>query len=693
MKNQLKEFFRSALAKILLIFLCFSIVYSTGAALLFGVSLKDAASNVLLQVFITFLPGLGLYTLLFPDKKSWPNVIFISYALGYSINILEYFITKPLGSNLLVIIFSYVVSLLAVYALIKKPLACKELAMKKVFGNKMAVLFLLFVLLQVYLYVLPNAAPELVGSTLIDKDNQYWMNNSVSLLIKFPAENVFLAGLPLFYHYFSSVHIAFSSILSGINIYNLTITLYPVTRSLIMIGGVSYMLDTLGAKKKQKLFLMVVLFFSTGFELLVRVSDISHFITNPFGMGIGIGLAAFFISIFIEALKKSDEKFNWRLFIAAILFYAILVGVKSPVATIISIIPAVVCIVWLFQKKFKYAFIYGITIVLIFLIISIFCCGLLDVFGDTDSVYDIRVRTMIEMGRVWLTPNMYINAAVSSLLFFVLAQPILAILFVAAFVKYIADIVRKKIDSTEIIIRTAFIATALVGILFWLVFMLIGGSEMYFIMSAYLPIAALSIAVTKFTYKKSSNIFRWLAGVFFAVLLMVQVLLALNTTYYVNKTVYVANKNIVKIVEGNNAEPMPENIASGTLQKSDAEALYWIRDNTPIDSMIASDRATYEAQENGSNRYFYFAAFAQRQMYVEGTSVLNLNKGTGHQVRARQYLIKDFFSNVDGAYDKLIEAGVDYIVQTKWLTPDFVPYDGLELVYSTKTINVYKVKH
>ena len=58
-----------------------------------------------------------------------------------------------LGSNLLVIILSYVVSLLAVYALIKKPLACKAFTLKKVFGNKMAILFVLFVLLQVYLRI------------------------------------------------------------------------------------------------------------------------------------------------------------------------------------------------------------------------------------------------------------------------------------------------------------------------------------------------------------------------------------------------------------------------------------------------------------------------------------------------------------------------------------------------------------
>lgn len=691
MKNRIKDFFRSALGKILLIFLCFALVYSAGAALVFGVSIKNAAANILLQVFITFLPGLGLYTLLFREEKSWPNVIFLSYALGYSVNIIEYFITKPLGSSLLVIILSYVVSLLAVYALIKKPLACKAFTLKKVFGNKMAILFVLFVLLQVYLYVLPNAAPELVGTTLVDKDNQYWMNNSVSLLIKFPAENVFLSGLPLFYHYFSSIHVAFSSILSGIDIFTLTITLYPVTRSLIMLGGANYMLDVLGAKKKQKLFLMIVLFLSTGFELLIRVSNVAHFLTNPFGMGVGMGFGAFFIGAFIEVVRKSDEKFNWRLFTAVILFYAILVGVKSPVGTILSIIPAVFCVVWLFQKKFKYAFTYGVSIVFIFLVISVFCCGLLDVFGDTESVYDIGVRTMVEMGRVWLTPNMYINAAVSSLLFFGLAQPILAILFAAAFIKLIIDLVKKQIKGNELIIKIALIASALTGIFFWLVFVLIGGSEMYFIMSAYLPIAALSVAVTGFTYKKSKNLLSWLSSVFFAFMLMVQVLLAMNTAYYVNETVAMANTNLIKIVEKNNSDPAPENIESGTLQKSDAEALYWIRDNTPIDSMIAADRASYEVDEVGSNRYFYFAAFAQRQMYVEGTSVLNLYKKTGDVVRERQHLMREFFSNADGAYEKLVAEGVDYIVQTKWLTPGFVPDEGLELVYSTDTVNVYKV--
>ena len=95
---------------------------------------------------------------------------------------------------------------------------------------------------------------------------------------------------------------------------------------------------------------------------------------------------------------------------------------------------------------------------------------------------------------------------------------------------------------------------------------------------------------------------------------------------------------------------------------------------------------------SGLSGFMYYGTFSERQAYLEGDSYYR--KLYIDERSRRRELIKQLYQNHEDALPSVIADGVDYIIQTKWLTPDFTPNEELiSLVFSTKTINVYEVIH
>ena len=91
--------------------------------------------------------------------------------------------------------------------------------------------------------------------------------------------------------------------------------------------------------------------------------------------------------------------------------------------------------------------------------------------------------------------------------------------------------------------------------------------------------------------------------------------------------------------------------------------------------------------------YYYYGIFCERQQYLEGIAMLGTNReSVNAEVTRRKEIIINVYSNVDGAIETAIDEGVDYIVQTIDVTPDFKYNDKfLEPVKSTDTMIIYRV--
>lgn len=124
------------------------------------------------------------------------------------------------------------------------------------------------------------------------------------------------------------------------------------------------------------------------------------------------------------------------------------------------------------------------------------------------------------------------------------------------------------------------------------------------------------------------------------------------------------------------------------IRNTDIEALSWIRDNAEDNALIMTDKAVMT--DNPS--YYLYGIFCERQQYLEGSNMLRGDE-VEKEIERRKDIIRSVYSNVDGAIRFAKGEGIDYIVQTVDITPDFIYDENLiELVESTETMNIYKVK-
>ena len=120
------------------------------------------------------------------------------------------------------------------------------------------------------------------------------------------------------------------------------------------------------------------------------------------------------------------------------------------------------------------------------------------------------------------------------------------------------------------------------------------------------------------------------------------------------------------------------------MQQADYEALVWVRDHTDTNALLISDRSVLCGLDN----YMFHGTFSERQMYLEGDRYFY---GTYLEERERRRnIIVSLYDNGGDAFDVAVQDGVKYIIQTKWLTPD---YKGTvcSLLYETDTMRIWKI--
>jgi hypothetical protein len=145
-------------------------------------------------------------------------------------------------------------------------------------------------------------------------------------------------------------------------------------------------------------------------------------------------------------------------------------------------------------------------------------------------------------------------------------------------------------------------------------------------------------------------------------------------------------RNVVYHLTGVEILNRQERTAS-SIQGSDLEAMQWIRKNTPMECLIVSDRGVVCELP----AYMYYGTFSERQMYLEGDIYLY---STYKSERARRKeLIEHVYHNDEDAILTLRNEGVDFIIQTKWITTDFLPSANLcSNVFSNETVNIWKIR-
>lgn len=675
--------FNKAILKPIGYFVLANVAFCIGSFVLLELSLDTLFRFFAIQLFFVYIPGVALSAWLFKQMNPMLRVG-ISYAFGYVINIIEYYIAYGLFGGAATLV-ALVVALLAMGALLVAPKTND-----RSFARQDAIIvtvFVLYVVICMIAYSSVGSIAHVLDSGIsINRDMQFWISNAVGCKLGFPPAATYMSGENLYYHCFSSMQIAFLSASSDLSVFDLAVPLFPFGKSIMLVGGIAFLVDCFAPKKGQSYywFFLPLMLFTTGLEDRSIVTYTHHILLNPFGFDIGIALGCFFLGMMVKQWGQSS--FDARLFASALLLWGGLVGTKGPIAMILLVSIALFCIYWLIKKQWCPSLLYGLSTLVLFLVVSIYVAGAFSYVSPDSGSPGVSIRYGDQITSGAILP---IIGCICELI--CLAQPVLVVLMCTAFIAFIVLLIKRGIAQNDMLLAMNMFITAIVGFVLGVVLDVGGRSEMYFTMTAFIPCMCFILSVLQSFFdicgERSLQLASRCLNTIFFVLLIIGMYLFFFVGFMGSPVVNALKDGYVHIVDRDSVSDM-------SFMSDEAKAAQWIQENTPKDSIILSNRGAM----NGEDKIYYYGIFSERQQYMETDDLLmyarnHAAEGTSVEEAARRHeLVKAGLSNNDSALMALHDEGVDYLVYDDRLVSElFSPNEkNLELEFESGSIHVYR---
>ena len=679
------------------------LIYLVLTMILFNVPVETGLKYLLLNVISIFLPGLAILSFS-NDRFSRNESLCMSYILGYSFIPFEYFFCELFNRKLSFTLMTAIVAVGSAIIIARKIKTKKSLiAVSDSENDRTGFLFLfIFIVLNLLSYSANHIGTEVMPKYGECRDMQYWLNNTVALKLSWPADNLFMSGTALNYHYFSNIPLALFSEVYGIDVFTLSFPLYGMTKAVFLVGAAQFLLNSLSEDRRVHLLGYLLLIFITGAEKAIWSTFVNHILVSPFGFDISYACGMAFFAFLLRQWKQ--EKLNAGGLCGMLLTWSMCVGSKAPIALVLMVFPAFLCLYWLIHREWALAFGCGLPILALFLIICKFCVGMFSVAsGGAQWVLTLHATGQVIPGEVeaWDVVGRFLaqagrkNPAAGVIVKTIFLNPALIFGSAVSAVWTLSLVIRKKTDGKEFFLRVSLTLTLLFGIVVWLLVDAGGNSETQFAMATFIPMAV-HILISFGEYLKSSENAKYSRlPTLEKILLIVSIALLQMGVFRFswsgagNGAIKNAEDGLENLIGANLRYDINHQMES-VVRRSDVEALAWIRDNTDKSALVMSDKAVL----TGNEAFYMYGIFCERQQYIEGTDMfVNVMHGEfKNEVDGRMELVRSLFGNEEDAIEKAKAEGIDYIVQTVDVTPEFRAGDGLELVKSTETMNIYRVK-
>ncbi|WP_167511417.1 hypothetical protein [Pseudobutyrivibrio xylanivorans] len=523
-------------------------------------------------------------------------------------------------------------------------------------------------------------------TTQVYHDILFHTGNIVSLSRSFPGADIRIDGLTFYYHYYFELIFAMCKHIFGMDAFsvymngNSLISAFPLTLALITIGE-----RIRGGRVVTpfKYFFFCSGILVSGIALLpLNVAggrfplswSNNHFFGNINAMGLAVALTILMVDILAELWYDSLDHKN---LIAIYLLSCAATGFKGTTgAMLVGITWSVFVIESCIMKKFHLQqLLYNAVLTLGFILTCIFVTVGLNPSGANNRSMEITCQGTLEAGRV--------GQLIEKLGFNYMSFPwvVLAVLLtviciigpcIIAFVPFTFGKFKTLIQEGVIgdIFDWFSIGMILMGLIGFCAVSVPGLSQGYFVITT----AGLIFycAMKYMSLNRLNNIYKIMHFCFFVgLLILIADVANFCCTDYKQMAVY-----------GTPADDRADLVSSDTM-----EAYLWLRDNTEEDAKIAVDRLSEELDHRSI--YFYASAFSERQCYLEGYDYSDIAE---KQVEAMLATNEKFFSdNFMEAQAAMEINGIDYLVVTKQMHPDFQPESQrFELVFKNSDVTIYK---
>lgn len=497
----------------------FSLILSSICAMFSRRPINEAVYFSAFQILAILIPGFAYAQLLKQDQnRSGVAVLFIAYALGYSSNIILYYLLFVIGnlqSNAVAYFWAFGIQCsISIVYLSKKKISYGE----ENCNWLIAIFFIvLMFVIELFTYSGYNMLPPYTDGSNIWKDIRYWLGNTVALKLDYPPVEFRNLNPNYTYHYFTSMQLAVESIVTRIPVAELSIYFSYIQPIVLIVGGVYCLAERYIEEKIGLISCYFLLIFSSGYESITRVSYVSHIYMSQYGFDYGLGFMLFL-------LMALDDFWQWEFslhnyFFICILF-SILMGVKSPFACIAIVGIGCMCLYFLLHREWEKAFLQGMTVLALFVLLYLSVCNIEHVYSGRDIKNAVDITTHhwdvcenLEILRSRVFQIKYIPDIVLEIfywiLFVILCNPIL---FISTFIFITVKFIKcKKMDWLD----ASCLVMAFVGVSIALYVHMEGKSNVYFAMATY-PVAWFIIVRSSEKLVRSNKV-AWVAflGVIF----------------------------------------------------------------------------------------------------------------------------------------------------------------------------------
>lgn len=671
---------------------------------IYGADLGGLCLFAAFILFYVMMPGLLLITPLRNTLSHYSTYLAVGLFTGWALNICLYFITDLIGTDILLMAAGPALSVIFII----KELRSREYLRRAEYAIRHIPLSFCICIILTLLYALLTTqyqylSPALSDYVCVNPDKAYHMGLIDSLSHDYPLASLWIQGRTINYHIFTEM------------LYSIPVRLFGMDADFIMMSCGPYMTTfTLG--------LSMYSFFSEMshkagragiYCLIVILSSLyicrswynsiafTFAITNDNSAGFGIASALVFIVILKYYFEDSAADAKSRIPVACLLTALLMLttGIKGPMgAVLIAGLWGTLMLGWILRKiPFRSvlpALVMSGGFILIYKTV-LGSKGQSNASGE--SVIEFATITDICFWKkplIGLLKSLYVPQSIRlGIILLVFIVFFLTVFFLPFCIGYLRELFlvlggRKGYLVHEVTVYAAFA----VGFVAMFILNYSGHSQIYFgLLSAFLAplIAFWFLEDMEDVYPDASSRVQVLIGIVRGVVIISLICTTIMLGYHYYRLLPSAVKH---------ADPALKYNKYLSMSSEEYEAMKWIKDNTPEDSLLATDRYysvkldEYSYENRWSNRFFLYASYSNRFCYIAGS---------GYNLAADEWNVREemitrnmelYDADNESRGDDARELGVDYVVVSKRFTDtEDLSNDDYILCFQNDDIDIYQI--
>lgn len=657
------------------------ILFTFLAAAISRCNILDPVKFIFVQLAFILMPGYALQRLSGLSYQSSLVRWLMSYATGYAVSIAVYLAMLMMGIQQYVI-YAYIgICLISVFYLYFKKQQVKDGLIET--KEKIFFSYILFVALaaSMVLFQFANLNPSLKPSnTTINQDLVFWMRNAVAATKSYPLPELSVVGKEFYYHYFTSINLAFLKFTTGIELFDLCFVYSYLITILLLVSGLYVVCKEYISSYKLVFVTMCIVLFTQNLDTLTHIFFNHHLFKGSLGFAEGMGMFFFTLYYYLRILRKDDCK--WTLLSFTMFLFFATSGLKGPIAAVLLVGFAVgTMLMMFFRNRFLFGAVSGLALLFVFL----FTIGLfvINVHGGppeghhaglslsvVDTIFHSHYYEKIYLFMVGLgfwNPIAYLIVFVVYLISAILIP----------FVILVSTYRRREFSDKDILL----VVMVLIGIALGMFVSQAGMSQMYFICLA-MPLIVIyamrNIDIVVYSEKVDRILKRiFVVGCF---LFCIQYAYAISSSFL---SLLRSSQSMISLVE--RVHPLKESEETGlTINKQEIEGLRWARDNIPSNAIVLSNKVLSPIM---GARSFWVSSLSERQAFLESYDYSNVSDEV---VNSNITLIKGFYEGDIDALKYIKAKGVSYAIIFNDIIPNKFP-KACDVVYKNDKIMIVEL--